>query len=64
VDFDSAELAEYPDVHTKVNSRELEPGKIMIDGQLQPIWDIPYTAMTRRFEELGAQRVSRQASGS
>ena len=64
MDFDSAELAEYPDVQAKVNSRELEPGRIMIGERLLPIWDLPYTEMTRRFEEQGAQRVTRQAAGS
>lgn len=46
----------------KVSSRELEPGRIMIGEQLLPIWDIPYAAMAREFEERGAQRVSRQSS--
>ena len=62
VDFDSEELAEYPDVyHRVVESRDLEPGSIRMDGKLVPIWDVPYAKLVQEFESLGAARV-RKAS--
>ena len=39
--------------------RELEPGVILIGERILPIYEMPYSAMIREFELLGAQRASR-----
>ena len=56
IDFDSPELAEYPDVQKKAVEGSLEPGIIMIEDQLHSIWEIPYSRMLVEFERLGATR--------
>jgi len=62
VDFDSAELAEYPKVHRRVvDERDLEPGVVMIADELVPIFDVPYERLIQEFENIGALRV-RKAS--
>jgi hypothetical protein len=55
-------MAEYPDVQKKVNDREVEPGLIIIDEVLRPIWDVPYDKLTEEFERMGATRLERKAS--
>lgn len=62
MDFDSEDMAEYPDVQKKVNDREVEPGLIIIDEVLRPIWDVPYDKLTEEFERMGATRLERKAS--
>lgn len=58
IDFDSAELTEYPDVHQRVTEGRLEPGTIMIGEKLLNIWEIPYSRMLVEFERMGARRAS------
>jgi hypothetical protein len=62
VDFDSEELADYPEVQQKVNDREVEPGLIIIDEVLRPIWDVPYDKLVEEFERLGVTRLEQKAS--
>jgi hypothetical protein len=62
VDFDSEELSEYPAVHQKVNDREIDPGQIIINEELSPIWDVPYTQLISEFERLGAARLQKKVS--
>jgi hypothetical protein len=62
VDFDSEDMAEYPDVQQKVNDREIEPGQIVIDETLRPIWDVPYTKLVNEFERLGATMLEKKVS--
>ncbi|MDO8736797.1 MAG: hypothetical protein Q7K29_06910 [Thermoleophilia bacterium] len=62
VDFDSEELSEYPDVYHRVTvDRDLEPGAIIFDGRLVPMWDIQYNRLAEEFVKLGAERL-RKAS--
>ncbi len=56
VDFDSHDLAEYPDVRQKVKQGSIEPGAIMIEGKLVNIWEISYTRLLAEFERLGAKK--------
>ena len=58
VDFDSPELAEYPEVYQRVTEGRLEPGTIMIGEKLFNIWEIPYSRMLVEFEQMGARRAS------
>ena len=44
-----------------VEERNLEPGTLLIDGRLVPMWDIPYPNLVSEFEAIGAQKV-RKAS--
>ncbi|RJQ46394.1 MAG: hypothetical protein C4534_02905 [Gaiellales bacterium] len=62
VDFDSEDLADYPDVYQKVVDREVEPGLIIIEDTIRPIWDVPYNRLVDEFERLGATRLERKAS--
>jgi hypothetical protein len=62
VDFDSEDMAEYPDVQQKVNDREIEPGQIVIDETMRPIWDVPYTKLVSEFERLGATMLEKKVS--
>jgi hypothetical protein len=55
-------MAEYPDVQQKVNDREIEPGQIVIDETLRPIWDVPYTKLVSEFERLGATMLEKKVS--
>lgn len=59
VDFDSADLADYPEVHKLVEKGAVRPGIIIIEDQMYSFYIIPYPTMVREFERLGAQRVSR-----
>lgn len=62
MDFDSEELAQYPEVHQKVKDREVEPGLIIIEDTIRPIWDVPYTQLVAEFERLGALKLEKKAS--
>jgi len=62
VDFDSPELEDYPEVYRRVTKdRDLEPGMLLIGGELVSIWDVPYPRLVREFEKMGLQRL-RKAS--
>lgn len=62
VDFDSPELSEFPEVYQRVTvERNLEPGTILIDGKLAPMWDVQYNRLTEVFLTMGAEPV-RKAS--
>lgn len=62
MDFDSEELAEYPEVKQQVDDREIDPGQIIIGDVVRPIWDVPYAKLVEEFERLGATRLEKQAS--
>jgi hypothetical protein len=62
VDFDSKEIQEYPEVHSKVVEGSLEPGAIMFDGKLQPMDKISYAGLIEEFEKLGVERIKQKAS--
>lgn len=46
----------------KVDDREVEPGLIIIEDVMRPIWDVPYNKLVEEFERLGAKRLERKAS--
>lgn len=46
----------------KVDDRDIEPGQIVIEEVLRPIWDVPYTKLVEEFERLGASRLEKKAS--
>ena len=62
MDFDSEELAGYPDVHRRVvDKRDLEPGAIMIGGRYFSLWDVPYARLVQEFKNMGAMRARKSS---
>ncbi|MHB9112644.1 MAG: hypothetical protein ACYC4D_08500 [Thermoleophilia bacterium] len=41
--------------------RDLEPGAIIFEGKLVPMWDVQYNRLTEEFVKMGAEPV-RKAS--
>jgi len=39
--------------------RDLEPGAILFDGRIMPLWDVKYDQLCEEFVKLGAERVRR-----
>lgn len=62
MDFDSAEIENYPEIHKQVVEGTLEPGIIEIEDKLAPIYTVSYQKMVEEFERIGATRVSSKAS--